>query len=277
MLVLDGGEGQLVGLDDELTSLPVYVGQPAGVLRLQALPQAADGRDAHGAGQDGGVAVAGAVPGGEGQDAALVQLDGLGGRQIVGAQNHRLLRVEAAGGDPHEVVEDTPGHVPHVRGPGLHVGVVHVDKHLRELDASLLHGVLDAAALLPQGAHDGGHIVLIVHEHGVGLKEDGGLVAGLPPALFRQNLQLGLGLLLGLRQAPLLLLQVLRRALDDGGVRPVVKVDRAVLHAGGDALALYQNHRCLPIRSYCKRDSIPRPARPAAPCVIHDAQSLATL
>ena len=71
---------------------------------VEVLPQAAHGGDAHGAGQDGGVAVARALLGGNGQDLFLIQLDGLGGCQIVGTQDDGHIGVDASLHHPHEVI-----------------------------------------------------------------------------------------------------------------------------------------------------------------------------
>ena len=115
------------------------------------------------------MAVAGAALGEDGQDLALVQLNGLRGGQIVGAEDHGAVSLDAAFHYTHEVVENAPGHVPDIGSPGPHIGVVHLGQHGGELLPGLLHGILRAAAGVQHLFHHRG-IVLVLHEHGVGLK-----------------------------------------------------------------------------------------------------------
>ena len=213
-----GRQGEIVGIQGHLAGLAVDVDGTAFHLLLQGFAQAADGGDAHGAGQDGGVGVAGAALGHEAQDLGLVQLQGLGGGQVVGGQDHGDLGIDAALDDAHQIVENAGGHVLDVGGAGAHIGVVHGGEHGGELLAGLLDRVLHVAALGLQRVHHALHKVLVLHEHGVGLKEDGSLVAGLLAALLGQIVQLLDGLLLGLGQAGLLGLDVSALELGHGGV-----------------------------------------------------------
>ena len=238
VLVLEGLRRQLVGVDDQAAHLAVDIRHPTGVLLLQAVPQTADGGDAHGPGQDGSVAVAGAALGGKGQNLALVQLHSLGGGQVVRRQNHWLLGVDASGHNAHQIVENPAGHVQHVRRAGLHVGVVHIGEHGGKLLARLLDRVLNITLLRLQHGQDVVHIVLVLHEHAVGLEEDGGLVAGLRPGFLRQYLQLLYGFLLGVGQTLLFSLRICRR-LGYCGVCALVEVERTLFHAGRDAFSLH--------------------------------------
>lgn len=121
--------------------------------------------------------------------------------------------------------------------PGPHIGVIHLSQHGGELLAGLLHGILRAAAGVQYLFHHRG-VVLILHEHGVGLKENGGLVACLSPGSLGHLLQLGHGLLLGLLQTGKLRLLVLGGPADGAQLDPLIKIKGAVLNAFGDALSL---------------------------------------
>ena len=242
ILGLEGGEGDIVRLDGGFPRLAVDIGHPAIQLLLELVPQAADGGDAHGPGQDGGMAVARPALGDEAQDLAFIKLKGLGGGQVVGGQDHRLLRVDAAVHDAHEIVQNPPGHVLDVRRPGLHIGVVHGGQHGGELLPGDLHGPFGGAALLLQRRVHAVAEILILHEHGVGLEEHGGLVPRLLPGLVRQGVELLHGLCLGLLQAALLLLQPGGLGVGRHGLGPLIEVDGALYHAFGHPLPLHQDH-----------------------------------
>ena len=218
------------------------------VLRLQGVAQAADGRDAHGSGKNGGMAVAGAALGHEAQNLGLVQLQGLGGGQIVRRQDHRLLGIDAALHNAHEVIEKPLGHILNVRGSCLHVRIVHGGKHGGKLLARHHHGVLRVALLFLHGAGDGIHIILVLDEHSMGFKQDGGLIAGFLPAVLRQHLQLGNGFLLCLSQTGFLRLHI-RGELFDLLLGTLIEIKVSLENALGNALTLNYNHSDPPVRS----------------------------
>ena len=218
------------------------------VLRLQGVPQAADGGDAHGSGKNGGMAVAGAALGHEAQNLGLVQLQRLGGGQIVRRQDHRLLGIDTALHNAHEVIEKPLGHILNVGGSCLHVGVVHGGKHGCKLLACHHDGVLRVALLFLHGAQNGIHIILVLDEHGVGLKQDCGFIAGFLPAVLRQNLQLGDGFLLRLSQPGLLRFHI-RGNLLDLLLGTLIEINVSLEDALGNTLALNYNHSDPPVRS----------------------------
>ena len=181
--------------------------------------------------------VAGAAPGGDGQDFALVQLDGLGGGQVVGGQNDRNIRVNAPFGHAGEEVHQPAGHVPHVGRPGLHVGVVHSGQHGGELLPGLLGGVLGGVPRFQLFLHGAGEI-LVLQKHGVGFKQCGGIVAGLDSGLLRHALQLLHGLGSGGLQPSPLRRRVPGHLLLHRSTDPVIEAENALFNAFGHALAL---------------------------------------
>ena len=194
--------GGLVGVDDHIAGAAVHNDLTPFILGLELVAHADDGGDAHGAGQDRGVAGAGTAGGDKAQDLGLVELYGLAGSQIVSGEDHGHIGVDAALYDAGEYADDAGGNVLHVSGAGLHVAVVHGGEHRGKLrghigDHSLgvLVGVLDQLL-------NGLFIVQVLRHELVGLKEHGGLVAGLLAGLLRQNAELLDGLGLGCLEAP---------------------------------------------------------------------------
>ena len=231
-----------VRLQHDSAGFAVHVGEAACVVRLQRIAQAAHGGDAHRAGEDGGVTVAGAALRDEAEDLRLVQLDGLRGREVIRGDDHRLVRVDAALDHAHQVVQDAARHIADVGGAGLHVGVVHRGEHGGKLLAGCLHGVLGVAAFLLHGGLDALDEVLVLHEHRMRLEQHGGFVARFLAAAFCQRFQLGDGLLLCLLKPRLLGRQVIGGGLANGRVLTAEEVQRPLHNALGYALTLHENH-----------------------------------
>ncbi len=234
--------GRLVGIEHNVAGAAVHDHLAALILGLELVAHADDGGNAHRAGQDGGVARAGAALGDEAQDLALVKLDGFGRGQIVGSQNYGHVRVDAAlhhaGKDP----QNSGGNVLHVGCAGLEIGVVHGRKHLGKLGGGVGHSGLGVVQLLADGGLDGLFIVQILGHHLMGLKEHGGLVAGLGSGLFGQLAKLLNGFFLsGLEPGPLGL-GVLNLVAAQRGLCALIEIQGAGGHTGGHALALDGNH-----------------------------------
>jgi len=86
---------------------------------------------------------------------------------------------------------------------------------------------------------DAVYIVLVLHEHGVGLEQNGGFLAIFLPAAGGQRLQLGDSGLLCLSQAGLFGGGVGRLCFDYGGILTLEGVQRPLDHAFGYALSLH--------------------------------------
>ena len=209
---------------------------PAGVFRLKLVAHADDGGDAHGPGQDGRVARSAAALGDEAQDLALVELDRLAGGEIVRRQNDGHRRVDAALGDAGKDGEDAARHVLHVRGTGLHVGVVHGGEHLGELCGGVGDGCLRVQIPLDE-ALDGLLEVQVLCHHLMGLKEHGSLVAGLLAGLLGQHAQLLDRLGLGLLETRELRFPVLHLIAAQRALGSLIEIQRPRGDAGGNALS----------------------------------------
>ena len=235
--------GVVIGVDDQCAGAAVGDGLAAFVLRLEGVAHADDGGDAHGAGQDGGVAGAGTACRDEAQNLGLVQLDGLGGSQVVGGQQDRHVGGDAALHHTAQDAEDALADVLDVGGAGLHVGIVHRGEHLGKLLGGVGDGGFGVHLLVGDAVLDGFLVVQVLGHHLVGLKQHGGFVAGLGAGLLGQLAQLlhsaGLG---ALETMPLGIGIFYGIALDLGGGAAIV-VQRAYAHAGGNALALNGDHR----------------------------------
>ena len=239
------GGGGLVGIDDHVAGGAVHDDRPALILGLELIAHADDGGDAHGAGQDGGVAGAGAALGDEAEDLALVELNGLGGGQVVGGQDDGHRGVDAALGHAGQDGDDAAGHVPDVGGTGLHIGVVHAGEHLGELGGHVGDGGLGVVGAFADQLLDGLLKVQVLGHQLVGLEERGGLVAGLGTGLLSQHGQLLDGGGLGCLEARELRLGILDGIAAQGGLGALIEVKRTRGDAGGYALALDRNHRVL--------------------------------
>lgn len=162
-------------LQEDCTGLAVHIGQTAVLGFFQAVTQAADGGDAQGAGQDGGMAIAGAAHGDETQDLGLIQPDGLGGSQIVSSRDTMFVEDEDymacvldtlagerysaeyavwAAGEQFAAMEDA-----YMQARAADI---------RDVTQRLLNNLM--------GVVEGG---IDSDVHGVGLKHHGGFVAGL--------------------------------------------------------------------------------------------------
>ena len=212
------------------------------VFGLQLVAHADDGGNAHGAGQYRRVAGAAAALGDEGQYLALVQLHGLRRGQVVRRQDHGHGAVDAALHHAGQYADDAAGDVLHVGGAGLHIGVVHLGEHVRELGGDVGDGGLGVQLFILDQALDGLDVVVVLGHHLVGLEQERGLLAGLLEGLFIQLAQLVDGLFLGGLEAVPLGRGVLHLDAADDALRALVVVQRPHGHAGGYALALDRNH-----------------------------------
>ena len=217
-----------------MTSRPAY--------SLELVADADDGRDAHGAGENGGVAGAGAAGSDEAEDFRFVELDGLAGGKVVGGEDDGHGAVDTALHRAGQDAEDATGDVLDVGGAGLHVGIVHRGEHLRELSGHVADDGLEVEALLVDFFLNGLYIVEVLRHHLVHLEERGCLVSGLDPRLLGQRAELfdGFGLR-GLKALPLRV-PVLDGVAADLAFRALIKIERSGGDAGGGALSLDRDH-----------------------------------
>ena len=188
------------------------------------------------------MAVGRAFAGDEAQNLALIQLDGLGGSQIIRRQNHRFIRIDAAFHDAHQVVDDAAGYIADIRCASLHVGVIHGSEHSCKLLTCLLNGILGVAAFIIEHGVDALHIVFVLNEHGMGFKQDGGFIAGLSAALFSQGFQLSNRRLLRAEKTLLFSFGMFDVPAGNGVVLAAEEIHGTLYDALGDALTLHQNH-----------------------------------
>ena len=87
-LLQQAGFGDIIGFDDDVAGVAVQDHFAAFIFRLHLVADADNGGNAHGAGQDGGVAGAGTAFRDETEDLALVQLDGFARSQVIRGQDH---------------------------------------------------------------------------------------------------------------------------------------------------------------------------------------------
>ena len=190
--LLHGGKELLGGVNVHTVVIAVQHRQFAVPVVLEI--HAHQGRNIHGPGQDGSVAVGRTVPGDEAQELTFVQLDRLAGGQIVRHQNGGLvihhLRV------PHakEHVDHPAGDVLHIGGPGPHILVLHGREGGGKVFPGGGHGVFRSG---PLGFDDPLHrvqIVLVVQHHLVDFENGGVVLPHLVQSLVVKSPQLLLGL-----------------------------------------------------------------------------------
>ena len=253
--------GGIVGVDDHVAGAAVDDDGAALILGLELIAHADDGGDAHGAGEDGGVAGAGAGGGHKAEDLGLVELDGLTGGEVVSREHDGHVGVDAALHDAAEDADDAGGDVLDVGGAGLHVGVVHRGKHLGKLGGHVGDDGLRVAELLLDAVFDGLFVVEVLAHHLVGLEQEGGLVAGLFTRLLGQDAELLDGLGLGGLEAGPLGLKIGDLVAGDGALGALVEVKGTRGNAGGDALALDRDHSSILLQSVIELISV-RTRRP---------------
>ena len=212
------------------------------ILGLELVAHADDGGDAHGAGEDGGVAGAGAARGDEAQDLGLVKLNGLGRGQIVGREDDGHVGVDAALHNAGENGDDAGGNVLHVGGAGLHVAVVHGGEHLCKLGGNIGDHGFGVLLFVLDELLDGLLVVEVLGHELVGLKEHGGLVACLFAGFLGQHAQLLDGLGLGGLEAGPFGVDIDDLIAVDGGLGALIEIEGTRGDAGGYALALNGNH-----------------------------------
>ena len=188
-------QGGLVGPDVALAGETVHNDRVARMDGRQIDIGGHQGGDAHGPGQNGRVAVGGALAGHKGQNLVFGQLYRLRRCQVLGQQNAGNVHGHG-GGEAAEDLHHPAGHVPNVGGTGFHVLIVHGGKHLREFLAGLLDGVGGAVAAV-NAALDGFHIVQIVQHHDLNVQNHGVFLTQTGSGLLQQRLELRLGLGLG--------------------------------------------------------------------------------
>ncbi len=158
--------------------------------------------------------------------------------EVVCAEDDGDVGVDAALYDAHQVVEQSLGDVFDVRGTGAHVSVVHGGEHGGEGVAGGADRVFGVALLGLEAVVDAYDIVVIVEEHGVGLEDERGVVAGFRTALLRKFHQLSGGFLFRFGDARLLGFNVLAGFFYDGGVGFLQEVERALRNAFRNAFSL---------------------------------------
>ena len=191
-----------------------------------------EGGNVHGPGQNGGVAVGGAVAGDDAQQFALVQLDRLAGGQIIGHQDDRLIHLHAGGALAGQDIYHPSGDVPDVGGPGLHILVVHGGEGGGKVFSGCGDGGLRCDVLGIQNALNGVQIVLVLQHHLVHFKDGRVVLADLFQRLLVQRAQLFLGALPGLVKAGPFLFRGQAGGRRSLGGRLAVKPQRA----DGDAV-----------------------------------------
>ena len=221
-------------VDDDIAALK---------LGFELIAHADDGGDAHGAGEDGGVAGAGAALGDEAEDLGLVQLHGLAGGKIVGGEDDGHLGVDAALHHAQKDPDNTAGDVLDVGGSCLHVAVVHGGEHLGKLGAHVGDDGLGIAAFFLDPGLNGFLVVQVLAHHLVGLEQERSLVAGFLSGLLGQLAELIDGLGLGGLEAGPFGFAVCHLIAADGALDALEEVEGTRGHAGGYALALDGNHR----------------------------------
>ena len=130
----------------------------------------------------------GTLTGHKGQNPLSGQLDGLGRSQILCHQQEfavRQLETHIAA----ENIINTVGHIPNVRGTGIHVLVVHSGKYLREFLAGIQCGNRSSRAIL-DGHIDAVQIVQIFQHQQLDFHNGSLLFADLDLSLFVQSRQL---------------------------------------------------------------------------------------
>ena len=239
----EGRGGVRVGLQKNISGLTVHPG-------LHALPQGGEqtlgshhSGDAHGPGQNGGVGGLRTLLRQKSQNFFLIQLYRLAGGQVLRCQHHRILRQSGGPFAAGENIYQPPGDILHIRGPGLHVGVLHLREHLGKLQGGLLHRPLGVFPLLDT-VPDGVQVVLILQHHLVDLKYLGALLTGLHQRLLIELLQLARCSFQGGGELDQLLGRVLRRTVGNRG-RPFLKnVYGSGGYAWAGALSLQAQHGC---------------------------------
>ena len=150
-------EERLVGrVDDQDAVEAIQQGVLAALQLAAGVLQADHGGDAQRARHDGGVRGLAADVGGEAQHVALVQLRGVGGRQVVADDDARLLEVAQVHLllEAQQVVEDARGHIPHVGGPFPQVIVLDGGQRGRVALGDRVEGVFGVDLLLLDHPHD---------------------------------------------------------------------------------------------------------------------------
>ena len=234
--------GVVIGVDDERAGAAVRNGGAALILGLERIAHADDGGDTHCAGQNGGVARAGAARRDKAQNLGLVKLDRLGRGQIVSAEQHRHIGGNAALYDAAEDAQDALADILDISGAGLHVGIVHRGEHLGKLLGRVGNGGLGVHLLVENTVLDGLLIVEVLSHHLVRFKQHGGLVTGIPAGLLGQIAQLLNGAGLGTFKAMPLGIGILYGIALDLCCGAAVKIERANADTGGNALALNRDH-----------------------------------
>ncbi len=147
LLRLHGAHRFLVRIQNRLSGLPVHPAFAAAAACRERVPQAADRRNAHRAGQDGRVAVGGTAPHQKTQDLALVKLHRFRRRQVVGRQDHGPFQFDPPVGGSRQVPQDPPGHIADIRRPRAQIRVVGRHQKRGHPLAGLPDRVLRAALL----------------------------------------------------------------------------------------------------------------------------------
>ena len=183
-----GGLGLLVGLDIVSALKAVHNHHFAVNLRGEGNLRLHQRGNVHNPGEDGGVAVGGALAGHKGQDLVLGQLHRLAGGEILGDEDARLLHLEPRAAAA-ENVHQPPRHVLDIHGAGFHILVIHGGEGSREGVAGLMGGLGGAGAA---GNHllDALDEVQIVEHHDLHVQNHGLFLADLPAGLLKERLEL---------------------------------------------------------------------------------------
>ena len=224
--------GIVVGVNDQRTGAAVGDGLTALVLRLQCIAQANNGGDAHGAGQNGGVAGTGTACRNKAQDLGLVQLDGFGRSQIIRSQQDRDLGGNTALHHAAQDAQNPLADVLDVGGTGLHIGIVHRGKHCGELFGHVGNSSLGIEFFFVDEVFDGFLVVQVFSHHLVCFKQHGGFVAGLGAGLLGQLAQLLNGAGLSTLEAMPLGLRIFHGVALDLGRGTAVEIQRSDADTG---------------------------------------------
>ena len=150
-------EQRLVGrIDDDDAVEPIEQRVLAGLQLLAGVLQAHHRRDAQRPRHDGGVRGLAADVRGKAEHVALVQLRGVGGRQVVADDDARLLEVAQIGFllQAQQVVQHARGDVPHVGGALAQVIVLDGRQRRGVALGDGVEGVFGVDLLLLDHAHD---------------------------------------------------------------------------------------------------------------------------
>ena len=183
----------------------------------------------------------GTEAGDEAQDLGLVQLDGLGGSQIVRSQQNGNIGIDAALNDTAEDAQNAGADVLNVGSTTLHISIVHGGEHIGKLSGDLVNGILSVVAVVDH-ALDGLFVVQILSHHLVSLEQESSLIAGFDTGLLSQLTQLIDGHGLCALEAQPLGVGIFNSVVGNLGLGAAVEIQRAHANAGRDALALNGDH-----------------------------------